>query len=77
MPVDDLVNKGKDALEAGKGSVDDLVQKGKDAFADVQTEEGSDGLLDKAAAFVNKVTGDKFADKVEEIRDTVDEKIGE
>ncbi|MDN5558219.1 MAG: antitoxin [Ruaniaceae bacterium] len=77
MPVDDLVNKGKDALEANKDKVDELVQKGKDALANAQTEAGSDDLLDKAAAFANKVTGDKFADKVNDARDAIDEKIGD
>ena len=77
MPVDDLVNKGKDALEANKDKIDELVEKGKDALADAQTEEGSDDLLDKAAAFANKVTGDKFADKVDEVRDAIDAKVGD
>ena len=77
VPVDDLVNKGKDTFESGKDQVEDLVQKGKDALADATSEEGSDALLDKAAGFVNKVTGDKFADKVAEVRDAVDEKIGD
>ena len=56
--------------------IDDLFDKAKEAASSEQAEEISDKLLDGAEDLVNKVTGDKFSEQVEGVRDTIDGKIG-
>ena len=59
---------------------------GFDAFKDkvaekvndvLGNEEQTDATLDRAEAFVNEKTGDKYADKVEQGRDFIDGKVGD
>lgn len=56
--------------------VNDIVGKAKDFLNSDKGEEISDQVLDGAAGFANKVTGDKFADKIEGARNAADDKIG-
>lgn len=58
----------------------EFAQKNSDKVADAlkseKAEEVSDKLLDGAAGLANRVTGGKFADRVESARDAVDKQIG-
>lgn len=54
--------------------IGDFINKGKEALGN---EEQSDKLLDGAADGVNKVTGDKFADQVQQGRDFADGHVGD
>jgi len=56
--------------------LDDIANKAKDFLHSEKSEEISDQVLDGAAGLANKVTGNKFVDKVEGARDAADEKIG-
>lgn len=64
-----LIAKGKEALNANQGKVDETLRS-------EQAESVSDKVLDGAANLANKVTGGKFADKVAEVRENLDSKIG-
>ncbi|MBB4071169.1 antitoxin [Leucobacter sp. OH2974_COT-288] len=64
-----LIAKGKEALNANQGKVDETLRS-------EQAEGVSDKVLDGAANLANKVTGGKFADKVAEVRENLDSKIG-
>lgn len=54
--------------------VEDMVNKGKDLLGD---EEKTDKILDSTRDGANKVTGDKFKDKVQQGRDFIDGHIGD
>lgn len=69
MGLEDL---GKQASDFAKQNAD----KVNDALKSEQAEGVSDKVLDGAADLANKLTGGKFADKVEGVRDTLDGKIG-
>lgn len=56
--------------------IEDIVNKAKDVFTSDKAEQLSDSVLDKAAGAANAVTGDKFSEKVDEVRDQVDGKVG-
>lgn len=76
MGIEDL---GAKAEQAAK-QVGDLVNQNKDkveaALKSEQAEGISDKVLDGAKDLFNKVTGDKFADQVEDVRKNLDDKIG-
>lgn len=57
--------------------IEDLAKKAKEALSSDQVEEISDKVLDAAENLANKATGGKFADKVEDVKETLDKKIGE
>ena len=69
MAIDDMAKKAGDFLK-------DNTDKVQDALNSDKAEEISDKILDGAAGFANKVTGDKFADQVNSARDAADKKIG-
>lgn len=69
MGIEDLVNKAKDALGENADKIQGLLKS-------EQAEEISDKVLDGAADAANKVTGGKFADKVEGARNAADGAIG-
>lgn len=56
--------------------IDDLFGKAKEAASSEQAEEISDKVLDGAESLVNKVTGDKFSEQVDGVREAIDGKIG-
>jgi hypothetical protein len=56
--------------------IDELLGKAKVAASSEQAEEISDKLLDGAEGLANRLTGDKFSDQVDGVRDAVDGKIG-
>lgn len=55
----------------------DMINKGKDALKNITSnEQKSDEMLDKAQNFANdKVKGHE--DKVQKVRDAIDDKIGD
>lgn len=69
MGIEDLTQKAKDFVNTNSDKV-------KEALNSEQAEGISDKVLDGVAGAVNKVTGDKFADKVEGVRDSIDKKLG-
>lgn len=69
MGLDDL---GKKAGNLAKDNADKI----QDALKSEQAEGISDKLLGGAADLANKVSGGKYADKVEEVRGNLDGKIG-
>lgn len=62
----------QDFADKAKGAFEDV----KDKAGDLLNEENTDAALDQAAGLANKVTGGKFADKIDAARDAVDEKLG-
>jgi len=69
MGIDDLVNKGKDLYEQNKDKV-------QDALNSEQAEGISDKVLDGVADFAKKVLPDSVDGTVDDVRDTIDGKIG-
>ncbi|GAA3731663.1 hypothetical protein GCM10022239_05320 [Leifsonia bigeumensis] len=54
----------------------DFADSAKDALKSEQAEDISDKVLDGAEDLANKVTGGKFSEQVDGVRDAVDGKIG-
>ncbi|EYT52502.1 hypothetical protein H490_0112715 [Leucobacter sp. UCD-THU] len=76
MGIEDL---GKQASRlAGKAGefAKQNADKIDEALKSEQAEGISDKILDGAAGLANKVTGGKHSDKVSELRDNLDGKIG-
>lgn len=69
MGLEDMTNKAKQFATENADKV-------KDAMNSEQAEGISDKVLDGASDFVNKITGGKFADKVNDVRDNIDKQIG-
>lgn len=69
MGLEDLGKQAGDFVKQNADKVDA-------ALKSEQAEGVSDKLLDGAAGLANKLTGGKFADKVEDVRDNLDGKIG-
>jgi len=69
MGIEDLVNQGKDFLEKNKDKIEETLRSD-------QAEDVSDNVLDAAADFVKKVAPDSVDDKVDDVRSTLDSKIG-
>lgn len=56
--------------------LDDLTNKAKDAMNSDKGEEITDQGLDKASDAANNVTGGKFEDQINKVRDGADDKLG-
>lgn len=69
MGIDDLVNQGKDFLDANKDKIGD-------ALKSEQAEQISDKVLDAAADFVKKVAPDGIDARVDAVRESIDKSIG-
>ena len=54
----------------------DFADSARDALKSEQAEDISDKVLDGAEDLANKVTGGKFADQVDGLRDEADKHIG-
>ncbi|UNK71616.1 hypothetical protein [Microbacterium sp. H1-D42] len=68
MGIDDMVNKGKDLYEENKDKI-------SEALGSEQAEGISDKILDGVSDFAKKVAPGA-ADKIDEVRDNVDNSIG-
>ena len=76
MGIEDL---GKQAADlAGKAGefLSENSDKIQEALKSEQAEQISDKILDGAADLADKVTGGQHADKISEVRDGIDGKIG-
>jgi hypothetical protein len=92
MGLDDIVDKAKDAAsdaadkakdiagdaaDAVKNKAEDVQDAAHGAVHSEKAEHASDTVLDGAEKAANFVTGGKLDDKIGEIRDDVDAKIGD
>jgi len=68
MGFEDITKKAQEFLADNKV---------KDALKSEQAEGVSDKVLDGTADLVNKVTGNKFEEKVETARAAADKKLGD
>lgn len=53
-----------------------LFDKAKDALHSEKVEEVSDKALDQAEKFASQRAGDEHQEKISNVRDTIDKKIG-
>ena len=76
MGIEDLSAKAQQAAT----QIGDLAEKNKEkieaALKSEQAEGISDKVLDGATGLFNKITGDKFAGKADEVRKNIDGAIG-
>ena len=92
MGLDDIVDKAKDAAGDAADKVKDVAGDAADAVKDKagdmkdaadhamhseRAEKISDTMLDGAENAANFVTGGKLDDKIGDMRDDMDEKIGD
>ena len=54
----------------------DLKSKASEALSSDKAEQVSDQALDRAAKAAKKVTGGKFDEKIDTVRDAADDRIG-
>jgi len=76
MAIDDLKKKASELAGQAKDVAEQHADKIEDALKSDKAEEISDKVLGGAADLANKLTGGKYADKVEEVRENLDGKIG-
>lgn len=67
MALDDITKKAQEFLN------DNKVQ---DALKSEQAEDISDKVLDGVADVADKVTGGKFSEQIEDVRENIDKKVG-
>lgn len=68
MVIDDALGKGKELFEQNKDKVEQALKSD-------QAEEISDKILDGVAGFAKKIAPGA-ADKIDEVRDTIDKQVG-
>jgi hypothetical protein len=73
----DVKDKAVDAADAVKDKAEDVKDSAHDAIHSEKAEHASDTVLDGAEKAANFVTGGKLDDKIGDIRDDVDAKIGD
>ena len=73
----DVKDKAADAADAVKDKAADARDAADDAVHSEKAEHVSDTVLDGAEKAANFVTGGKLDDKIGDIRDDVDAKIGD
>ena len=56
--------------------IGDFVNKAKDKLTSEQAERFSDSALDRGAKFASARTGGKHDEKIQSLRDSIDERIG-
>ncbi|WP_166868408.1 antitoxin [Salinibacterium sp. ZJ70] len=69
MGLDDLAKQASGLFEQNKDTI-------AAALKSEQAEGISDTALDAAADFANKLTGGKFAEQVDGVRDAADKAVG-
>lgn len=76
MAIDDLSKKASElAAQAAKFAKENSAQI-QETLKSEKAEEVTDTVLTGLADFANKVTGGKHADKITEVRNNLDGKIG-
>ncbi|CAG7614190.1 Rv0909 family putative TA system antitoxin [Leucobacter soli] len=76
MAAEDFTKKAEELAKQAGDFVKENADKVQDALKSEQAEGISDKLLDGAAGLANKITGGKFADQVEDVRENLDKNIG-
>ena len=76
MAIDDLSKKASDLAAKATAFAKENSEQIKEKLNSEQGEQISDTVLNSVADFANKVTGGKHADKIEEVRKNLDDKIG-
>ncbi len=75
--ADTVKDKAGDVRDAVKDKADEVKDAADGAVHSERAEKVSDAVLDGVENAANFVTRDKFDDKIGEIREGVDEKIGD
>lgn len=77
---DDIAKKAQELLNDGKEKASAAFEDGKEKLDELRTSdkagEVSDSVLGGLASAANKITGGRFAEKIEDARDAADRKIG-
>lgn len=76
MSIEDLSKKASEVAGKVGEFAKENADKVSEALKSEQAESISDKILDGAADLANKVTGGSHADKITEVRDNLDGKIG-
>lgn len=76
MSIEDLSKKASEVAGKVGEFAKENADKVSEALKSDQAESISDKILDGAADLANKVTGGNHADKITEVRDNLDGKIG-
>lgn len=76
MSIEDLSKKASEVAGKVGEFAKENADKVSEALKSDQAESISDKILDGAADLANKVTGGSHADKITEVRDNLDGKIG-
>jgi len=76
MGIEDLGKQAQDLAGKAGDFAKENADKIEDALKSEQAESLTDKLLDGAADLANKVTGGSHADKVSDVRDAIDGKLG-
>lgn len=70
MGADDIINKGRQLFEQNRDKIDQALKSEK-------AEDVSDKFLRGAADAVKKVVPEEHHGKVDDVRDSIDKKIGD
>lgn len=76
MALDDFTKKASDLAAQASKLVQDNSEQIKNMLDSEQAEKISDTVLDNMTDLANKITGGKHAEKIEEVRNNLDGKIG-
>ena len=76
MGIEDLGKQASDLAGKAGDFAKENADKIEGALKSEQAESLTDKLLDGAADLANKVTGGNHADKIADVRDNLDGKIG-
>ncbi|WP_168915876.1 Rv0909 family putative TA system antitoxin [Microcella flavibacter] len=68
MAIDDITKKAQEFLND---------EKVKGMLASEQAEGVSDKVLDGVAGLADSLTGGKFSEQIDDVKGTIDEKIGD
>jgi len=76
MAAEDLTKKAEELAKQAGDFISEHSDKVQEALKSEQAEGISDKLLGGAADLANKVTGGKFAEQVEDVRENLDKRVG-
>lgn len=76
MAAEDLTKKAEELAKQAGDFISEHSDKVQEALKSEQAEGISDKLLGGAADLANKVTGGKFAEQVDDVRENLDKRIG-
>jgi len=76
MAAEDFMKKAEDLAKQAGDFISEHADEAKAALKSEQAEGISDSVLGGAADLANKITGGKFADQVDDVRENLDKNIG-